>query len=150
MLSTQICNYHIQASEHPTHKDFWCVKTFMRQFKSRCATLLTFLEKDGQLQSEAQYDGSSMRKLRAVSAVALRLVLLGRNIDVWEIRTWKWDPPNDRYLEYCGCSPAGRRNAGIGFQSFPAKTPHQSAQYVFSDCTFGSYNPHPVGTRRQS
>ena len=56
---------------------------------------------------------------------------------------------NGTKLECFGCSPAGRRkNAGVGFQSFPAKILHQNALYDFSDCTFGRYNPHPVGTRR--
>ena len=71
----------------------------MDNFVMKCSETLITLEKDGHLCPNAKYDKQVCIELRNLAALTLCLCLLAHNVDLYEIRTYRWTEPggNTKY-----------------------------------------------------
>jgi hypothetical protein len=67
----------------------------MDNFVMKCSKTLITMEKDGHLLPNAKYNKLICIELRNLAALALRLCLLARNVDLYEIRTYRWTEPGE-------------------------------------------------------
>ncbi|GJL57125.1 MAG: hypothetical protein NPIRA02_42570 [Nitrospirales bacterium] len=88
-----LVDYYCQISLKATGGDAFDFAAFFSQWAKYCADVLSDLEKKGFFSPGAAYNQKYLATLRGMAHMALRLVLIGRNIDIWEIRTYEWQSP---------------------------------------------------------
>ncbi len=89
----RLVDYYCQVALRATGGDAFDFALFFRHWREYCSETLLGLEKKGFFRPGAAYNNRYLASLRALAHVALRLVLIGRNIDIWEIRTYQYQEP---------------------------------------------------------